>query len=163
MKNGNVYVCACMCVCVCIYIWVCVCLFVHTHIHIYLATIVDDMYIYVYIYIIIIMPHHQHGYPWPSLATPPYRPLLRAGLQGYISYRNRAAVYRFELVGLPLLVHVKGSTGVHHSSLLLQQCPICLVRLIFIVFVMGCKWPYSCCFVGCCLQDLFNIARSILV
>ena len=48
-------------------------------------------------------------------------------------------------------------------SLLLQQCPACLVPLILIVFVMGGKWPYSCCFVGCCLQDLFNIARSILV
>ena len=24
------------------------------------------------------------------------------------------------------------------------------------------KWPYSC-FVGCCFQDLFKIARSILV
>ena len=58
--------------------------------------------------------------------------------------------------------------GVHRStslmtvSLLLQQCPACLVRLIWIVFVMGGRWPYSC-FVGCCLQDLFNIARSILV
>ena len=43
---------------------------------------------------------------------------------------------------------------------------ICLnafVCLTWIVFVMGGKWPYSCCFVGCCLQDLFNIARSILV
>ena len=28
---------------------------------------------------------------------------------------------------------------------------------------MGDRWPYSCCFVGCCFQDLFNIARSILV
>ena len=28
---------------------------------------------------------------------------------------------------------------------------------------MGGRWPYSCCFVGYCLQDLFNIARSILV
>ena len=42
------------------------------------------------------------------------------------------------------------------SSLLLQQCPACLVRLIWIVFVMGGRWPYSCCFVGHCLQDLFN-------
>ena len=25
------------------------------------------------------------------------------------------------------------------------------------------RWPYSWCFVECCLQDLFNIARSILV
>ena len=49
------------------------------------------------------------------------------------------------------------------SSLLLQQCSACLVRLIFIVFVMGGRWPYSCCFVGCCLQDLFCIARNILV
>ena len=29
--------------------------------------------------------------------------------------------------------------------------------------MMGGKWPYSCCFVGCCSHDLFNIARSILV
>ena len=36
------------------------------------------------------------------------------------------------------------------SSLLFPQCPTCLVRLILIVFVMGGRWPYSCCFVGCC-------------
>ena len=28
---------------------------------------------------------------------------------------------------------------------------------------MGGRWPYSCCFVRCCFQDLFNIPRSILV
>ena len=49
------------------------------------------------------------------------------------------------------------------SSLLLQRCPACLVRLTWIVFMMGGKWPYSCWFVGCCLHDLFNIAHSILV
>ena len=38
-----------------------------------------------------------------------------------------------------------------------------LVRLIRMVFEMGGKRPYSCSFVGCCLQGLFNIARSILV
>ena len=32
--------------------------------------------------IIIIISCHQRRYPWPSLATPPYRPLLPAGLQG---------------------------------------------------------------------------------
>ena len=31
------------------------------------------------------------------------------------------------------------------------------------VFVMGGWWPHSCCFGGCCFQELFNIARSILV
>ena len=58
---------------------------------------------------------------------------------------------------------VHRSTSLMSSFILLQQCPACLVRLIKIVFVMGGIWPYSCCFVGCSLQDLFNIARSILV
>ena len=49
------------------------------------------------------------------------------------------------------------------SSLLLLLCLACLVRLTRIVFVMGGKWPYSCCFIGCCLHDLFNIARKLLV
>ena len=49
------------------------------------------------------------------------------------------------------------------SSILLQQYPACLVRLILIVFVIGGRWPYSCCFVECCLQELFSIDHSILV
>ena len=58
---------------------------------------------------------------------------------------------------------VHRGTSLMCSSLLLQQCPAYLVRLTWIVFVMGGRWPYSCCFVRCCLQDLFNIARSVLV
>ena len=77
--------------------------------------------------IIIIMSRYQHGYPWSSHATPPYRPLLPAGPQGYTLYRHRAAVCRFELVILPLLVH--RSTSLMSSSLLLLQCLACLVRL----------------------------------
>ena len=49
------------------------------------------------------------------------------------------------------------STSPMSSSLLLQYYPACLVRLIWTVFVMGGKWPYSCCFVRCCLHDLFNM------
>ena len=64
--------------------------------------------------IIVITSRYQHGYPWPFLAIPPYRALLPAGLQGYIPYRHRAVVCRFWLVVLLLLVHVKGSIGVHH-------------------------------------------------
>ena len=97
------------------------------------------------------MSRHQHGYPWPSLATPPYRPLLPAGIQSYILFRHRAAAYRFYLVVLPLIVHVKGSIGLQHL------CPACLVRLTLKIFVIGGRWPYSCCFVWC------NIARRILV
>ena len=57
-------------------------------------------------------------------------------------------------------VGVHRSTSLISSSLLLQQYPACLVRLTWIVFVMGGRWTYSWCFVGCCCQDLFNIARS---
>ena len=89
-----------------------------------------NIYIYIYIgptkrffththtpthtYIYIILSCHQHGYPWPSLATPPYRSSLPAGPQGYIPYPHRAVVCRFELVALLLLGHVKDSIGVHH-------------------------------------------------
>ena len=55
------------------------------------------------------------------------------------------------------------STSLIISSLLLQQCPGCLVRLSLMVCVIGGKCPYSCFFVGCCFQDLFKAARSILV
>ena len=62
-----------------------------------------------------------------------------------------------------LYVGVHRSTSLMSSTLLLQQCPVCLVRLTWIVSVMGGKWPYSWCLVGCCRQDLFYIARNILV
>ena len=72
----------------------------------------------------------------------------------------------YVLVILLLPDHIWGvhrSTSLMSSSLLLQQCPACLVRLTWIVFLMGGRWPYSWCLVGCCRQDLFNIAHSILV
>ena len=71
------------------------------------------------------------------------------------------------LVGRPTLAHpcegVHRKTSLMSSSLLFKQFPSCLVRLIWMALKMGCRWPYSCCFVGCCSQDLFNIARTILV
>ena len=42
---------------------------------------------------------------------------------------------------------VNRSTSFISSSLLLQQCPACLVRLTWIVFVMGGRWPNSCCLI----------------
>ena len=71
------------------------------------------------------------------------------------------------LADCPAFAHpcegVHKSTSLMSLSLLLQQCPVCLVRQTLIVFMMGGKWPYNFCFVGCRLQDLFNIAHSILV
>ena len=73
----------------------------------------------------------------------------------------------YVLAGRPVFarpyVGVHRSTSLMNSSLLLQQCPACLVRLTWIVFMMGGRWPCSWCFVGCYLRDRFNIARNILV
>ena len=82
-----------------------------------------------------------------SVSSQSCRMYVRAGHPAFA--RPYAGVYR--------------STSLMSSSLLLQQYPACLVRLAWIVFVIGGRWPYSWCFVGCCRQDLFNIARSILV
>ena len=61
-------------------------------------------------------------------------------------------------------VRVHKSTSLMSSSLLLQQCPACLVRLTWIVFVIGGRWPYSWCLVGCCRQDLmYQKYQSLLV
>ena len=39
-------------------------------------------------------------------------------------------------------VGVHRSTSLMSSSLHRQQCPACVVRLTWIVFVMGGRWPY---------------------
>ena len=60
-------------------------------------------------------------------------------------------------------VGVHRSTSLMSSSPFLQQGPACLVGLTWTVFVMRGRWPYSLCLVGYWSQDLFNIARNILV
>ena len=60
----------------------------------YYVYLIENINVYIII-IIIIKSHNQHWYPWPFLATPPCRPLLPAGIQGYIPYRHSAAVCRF--------------------------------------------------------------------
>ena len=60
-------------------------------------------------------------------------------------------------------VRVHRSTSLMSSSLLLQQCSACLVRLTWIAFVMGDGWPYSWCLVGSCRQDFSSRFVSIQV
>ena len=110
-------------------------------------------FISLFSFIIIIMSYHRHGYPSPSLATSPELHPVSCCIYVLDGRPDFAWPY----------VGVHRSTSLRSSSLLLQQCPVCLVRLTWIVFVMGGRWPYSWCLVGCCRQDLFNITRKILV
>ena len=60
-------------------------------------------------------------------------------------------------------VGIHERTSLISSSLLHQLCPAGLVCLIWMICEMGGKWPYSGSFMGCCFQDLFKTARSILM
>ena len=105
------------------------------------------------IIIIINLSCHQHGYPWPSPATPPYHSSLSVGPQGYKPVSSHSCCMYVQ-TGRPACARpckgVHRSTSLMSTSLLLQQCPACLVRLTLIVFVMEGRWPYCSCFVGCC-------------
>ena len=112
------------------------------------------------------MNHHHHVVPLAQISLtlsrhPSLSFTLLAGLQGYIPYPHIAAECMFEVAVLTLPFHMWESTGVHH--LWARPYFSSSVCLTWIVFVMGGRWPYSWCLVGCCHQDLFNIARSILV
>ena len=60
-------------------------------------------------------------------------------------------------------VGVHKSTSIMSSSLLLQQCPACLVRLTWIVFVMRGRWLVGCCRQEICLhlKSRFSIKDGI--
>ena len=112
--------------------------------------------------------HHHHHHVlllvWISLtlSLSPfiYHPSLPVGLLDYIMWPYRAFVDKFQLVVKHLCVHRR--TSRLSSSLLLHQYPACLVGLIWMVLEIGGRLLYSCCFVTCCFQNLFNIACSIL-
>ena len=127
-------------------------------------------YIYIYIYIY----HHQHYHhvvPLAQISLTLSRhfsiSFIASGRSSRLHPVSSHSCWMYVRAGRPAFarpyVEVHRSTSLMSSSLLLQQCAACLVRLTWIVSVMGGRWPYSWCLVGCCRQDLFNIARSILV
>ena len=128
-------------------------------------TKVCSIYIYIYIY------HHHHVVPPVRISLTLSRffslSFIASGRSSGLQPVSSQSCCMYVRAGRPAFVQpyegVHWSTSLKSSSPLLQQCPVCLVHLTWIVFVMGGKWPYSRCFVGCCLQDLFNIARSIFV
>ena len=112
--------------------------------------------------------HHHHVVPLAriSLTLSRYFSLSLIAF-GRSSGLSSHSCCMYVIAGRPAFAwpytRVHRSTSLTSSSLLLQQCPACLIRLTCIVFVIGGKWPYSWCLVGCCRQDLFNIALNILV
>ena len=112
--------------------------------------------------------HHYHVVPLARISLTLSRhfslSFITSGWSSGLHPVSSRSCCMYVLAGRPVVtrayVGVHMSTSFMWSSLLLQQCPACLVRLTWIVFVMGGRWPYSWCFVGCCRQDLFNIAHN---
>ena len=115
--------------------------------------------------------HHHHVMPLPrislSLSCHFSLSLIASGRSSWLHPVSSQSCCMYVPAGRPAFaqpyVGVYRITSLMSSSLLLQQCPACLVNLTWIVFVMRGRWPYSWCLVGFCRQDLFKIARSILV
>ena len=133
-------------------------LFKHTYVHARIHT-------YIYIY-----HHHHHVVPLArislTLSLHFSQSFIASGRSSGLHPISTQSCCMYVRAGHPAFawpyVGDHRSTSLMSSSLLLQQCPSCLVRLTWIVFVMGSRWPYSWCLVGCCRHDLFNIARNIL-
>ena len=129
------------------------------------------MYYIIYIYIYIYIYHYHHVVPLARISLTLSRhfslSLIASGRSSRLHPLFSHSCWMYVHAGRPAFarpyVGVHWSTSLISSFLLLQQCPACLVHLTWIVFVMGGRWPYSWCLVGCCHQDLFNITRSILV
>ena len=132
----------------------------HTHTHTH-----THIYIYIYIY------HYHHVVPLARIFLTLSRLIslsfIASGRSSGPHPVSSRSCCMYILAGRPAFAPPymgdHRSVSIMSSSLLLQQCPASLIRLTWIVFVMGGRWPYSWCLVGCCRQDLFNIARSILV
>ena len=110
-------------------------------------------------YTLLMKPYHHHVAPSAQISLTLFP---HPSLSSIASGRSSRS---YHIAGHPACPYemVHQSMSLMSLSLLLQQCPTCLGHLTLIIFGMGGKWLYSCCFVGCYLQDLFNIAHSILV
>ena len=139
----------------------------------YLSVCLPPLSLYIYISLSIYIYHHhyRHVVPLARISLTLYSnfslSFIASGRSSGLHAVSSHSCCMYVRAGRPSFAWpyagVYRRTSQMSSSLLLQQCPVCLVRLTCMVFVRGGRWPYSWCLVGCCRQDLFNIARNILV
>ena len=114
------------------------------------------IYIYIYTYIYIYHHHHHHVVLLARISLTLSRhfslSFIASGWSSGLHPISSHSCCMYVRAGRPAFawpcVGVHRSTSLMSSSLLLQQCPACLVCLTWIVFVMGSRWPYSWCLVG---------------
>ena len=114
--------------------------------------------------------HHHHHHQWvPTTQFPLILSLsLSLAASVLIGHFPKWVLYTApnvckELMTISLCLSINTGVSLMSSSLLLQQYPASLPHLSWIICEMWGKWSYNCCFVGCCIQDLFKTASRILM
>ena len=153
---------------VCIYTYVCKymyeCMYVWVYIYIYIYACIC-IYLYAWMYVSTckyIHHHHHHVVPLARISLTLSRhfslSFIASGRSSGLHPVSSHSCCMYVRAGRPAFarpyVEDHRSTSLMSSSLLLQQCPACLVRLTWIFFVIGGRWPYSWCLVGGFHQDL---------
>ena len=101
--------------------------------------------------------HHHHVVPLArmslTLSRYSFLSFIASGRSSGLHPVSSQSCCMYVRAGRPSFVRpyegIHRSTSLMSSSLLFHLCPVFLVRLDWIYFVMGGKWPYSWCFVGC--------------
>ena len=114
--------------------------------------------------------HHHHFVPLGrislTLSRHFYLSFIASGRSSGLHSVSSHSCCMYVRAGRPAFagpyVGVHRSTSLMSSSLLLQQCPGCLVRLTWIVFVMGSRWPYSWCLVGVAVGNCSILLATFL-
>ena len=111
--------------------------------------------VYKLVYLQINHHHHVVSLAWISLSLSRHFSLsfIASGRSSKLHPVSSHICCMYVRAGRPAFaqpyVGVHRSTSLMSLSLLLQQCPVCLVYLTWIVFMMRSRWPYSWCLVGC--------------
>ena len=133
------------------YIYTHIYIYIHIYRHIYIYTyiyIYTHIYIHIYIYTymnIYIYHHHYHVVPQARISLTLSRrfslSFIASGRSSRLHPVSSHSCCMYLRAGRPAFVRpyvgIHRSRSLMSSSLLLQQCPACLVRLTWIVFVMG--------------------------
>ena len=135
-----------------IYIQTYIYIYIYIRIHIYIYKYINT-YINIYIYIHTYIHHHHHHVAlvaWISLTLSRHSSLsfIAPGRSSGQHSVSSHSCWMYVRAGRPAFarpcVGVHKSTSLMSLSLLLQQCPACLVHLTLTVFVIGGRCPYSC-------------------
>ena len=127
-----------------------VCVGVDDNIYIYIY-ILSSTHIHTHIYIYIYIYHHVVRLARISLTLSRHFSLsfITSGWSSGLHPVSSHSCCMYVRAGRPAFAWpyagVHRSTSLMSSSLLLQQCPACPVRLTCIVFGMGGRWLYSWC------------------